>query len=245
MRLSEHRTWVGGLKYPWHSACGERGLRHLCKSTSTTHVTRLAAGTGPLNLIAEDEEVDSDEDYPAHSIRMGPPPSAAGAGGGLRSRNPVAELPPLFAIADIPQAFTHFSYWYSSRRMMVCDLQGVLNETETPPVFELTDPVVHYKSRSGRTNVFGRSDRGRKGVDSFFRTHTCSELCKAVMGAHWITCEDSARSRPTTSSASGAGGGGAARSAAAGRGAAAGAGNVRAALISRALQDLKILPDGA
>eukprot|EP00854_Cymbomonas_tetramitiformis_P012116 gene12116-14317_t len=42
--------------------------------------------------------------------------------------------------ADIPQAFTHFTYRHSRRKMMVCDLQGVLKTDCTPPEFQLTDP---------------------------------------------------------------------------------------------------------
>ncbi len=52
--------------------------------------------------------------------------------------------------------------------------------TSTPPLFELTDPVIHYSSGSGRRQVFGRSDRGKKGMQDFFKTHQCSELCRAV-----------------------------------------------------------------
>ncbi|KAJ1482862.1 hypothetical protein T484DRAFT_1802619 [Baffinella frigidus] len=54
---------------------------------------------------------------------------------------------------DIPQAFSHFTYIYTKRKKLVCDLQGVLNEACTPPLFELTDPVIHYKSDTGRSKV--------------------------------------------------------------------------------------------
>jgi len=33
--------------------------------------------------------------------------------------------------------------------------------------------------------VFGRTDRGEKGIDNFFRTHECSELCRGLMKS-WI-----------------------------------------------------------
>jgi hypothetical protein len=89
--------------------------------------------------------------------------------------------PPLqsFSVSatDIPQAFSHFTYRFSKRKMLVCDLQGVLNRSCTPPIYQLTDPVIHYKSSKGRTNVYGRTDRGHHGVNQFFSTHKCSELC--------------------------------------------------------------------
>jgi hypothetical protein len=64
--------------------------------------------------------------------------------------------------------------------MMVCDLQGVLTPAARagkPPMFELTDPVIHYASSTGRRGVYGRTDRGIDGMDSFFRTHKCNGLC--------------------------------------------------------------------
>ena len=66
--------------------------------------------------------------------------------------------------SDIPQVFSHFTHRYTKRKKMVCDLQGVLNKSASPPVFELTDPVIHYASTRGRKNVYGRTDR-KKGMN--------------------------------------------------------------------------------
>jgi hypothetical protein len=63
---------------------------------------------------------------------------------------------------------------------MVCDLQGVLDMTSTPPKFELTDPCIHYASRRGRKMVFGRADRGKKGMHEFFKTHNCNAVCRLL-----------------------------------------------------------------
>jgi hypothetical protein len=103
--------------------------------------------------------------------------------------NTAAALGPVYRIrdADIPQAFSHFTYRYTRRKSLVCDLQGVLSpQTSTsPPVFEFTDPVIHYKSSRGRRHVFGRTDRGHKGITEFFKTHECSELCK-MLNSRWL-----------------------------------------------------------
>ena len=90
-------------------------------------------------------------------------------------------------VEDIPQAFSHFTYRYTKRRLLVCDLQGVLS---TPlnskygerhsPYFEFTDPVIHFSSRCGRRNCFGRTDRGLRGIHDFFKSHECSPLCRAL-----------------------------------------------------------------
>jgi hypothetical protein len=73
--------------------------------------------------------------------------------------------------ADVPQAFSHFSYLYSNRKKLVCDLQGVLTrDADGSSTYELTDPVIHYSSITGRKNVFGRTDRGKVGMHDFFKS---------------------------------------------------------------------------
>jgi hypothetical protein len=78
------------------------------------------------------------------------------------------------------QAFTHFTYMFTNKKVMVCDLQGVFNRDTVPPTFELTDPVIHYTSKRGRKMVFGRTDMGKKGTQLFFNTHKCSNVCKLM-----------------------------------------------------------------
>ncbi|CAN0550518.1 unnamed protein product, partial [Ectocarpus sp. 12 AP-2014] len=83
-----------------------------------------------------------------------------------------------------PQAFSHFSYWQTRRRMLVCDLQGVLSSSalgeDRAGVFELTDPVIHYRSKSGRTQVYGKTDLGKSGMNKFFETHRCNDVCRLL-----------------------------------------------------------------
>jgi hypothetical protein len=45
--------------------------------------------------------------------------------------------------ADYLQAFAHFSCRLSNRKLLVCDLQGIYDDTAVPPLFELTDPAIH------------------------------------------------------------------------------------------------------
>lgn len=78
------------------------------------------------------------------------------------------------------EAFTHFTYRFTRKRVMVCDLQGVHNTDMIPPTFELTDPAVHYGSTKGRRMVFGRTDKGRSGMKAFFKTHKCTPICKML-----------------------------------------------------------------
>merc|ERR1712167_318467 len=98
-----------------------------------------------------------------------------------RSKKKAAAAAATILDTDVPQAFTHFTYVASNRKKMVCDLQGVLDmETQFPPMFEFTDPCIHYASMHNRSHVFGRTDRGRKGMREFFETHKCNALCKAL-----------------------------------------------------------------
>ena len=120
----------------------------------------MVAGDGALEAIMEsDEDADDSEDESQ------------------------SEDDDEIRIADIPQAFSHFTYRYTKRKVLVCDLQGVLSSN--PPKFEFTDPVIHFSSRSGRRNVFGRTDRGKKGMHDFFKTHKCTPLCR-MLQRRWV-----------------------------------------------------------
>jgi rRNA maturation protein Nop10 len=78
------------------------------------------------------------------------------------------------------QAFSHFTYLFTNRKVLVCDLQGSYNHESIPPRFELTDPAIHYRSVKGRRMVYGRTDKGQQGVQMFFNTHRCSDICKLL-----------------------------------------------------------------
>lgn len=77
--------------------------------------------------------------------------------------------------SDLAREFSSFSHWSWSAtncHVMVVDLQGVKNGKS----IMLTDPAVHAYNlhRYGKTNL------GEKGMLRFFKTHTCSALCKAL-----------------------------------------------------------------
>ncbi|XP_066936684.1 uncharacterized protein [Clytia hemisphaerica] len=120
---------------------------------------------------SEDEEDDASDDEA--SRRPEPQPTVT-----TSNVAPKSELDILNE--DVPQAFSHFSHKRSRRRRMVCDLQGVLDTSQKPPMFELTDPVIHYKSSRNRENVYGKTDKGQKGINDFFQTHKCNNLCRAL-----------------------------------------------------------------
>ena len=64
-----------------------------------------------------------------------------------------------------PQAFSHFTFCVTRGDMMVVDLQGVGDV--------YTDPVVLTRDGQG----FGMGNIGQKGMDNFFASHRCNNLC--------------------------------------------------------------------
>merc|ERR1712012_186405 len=69
--------------------------------------------------------------------------------------------------SDFAQAFSHFTHDFSGGKMLVVDIQGVRSN--------LTDPQIHSEFR-----FFGAGNLGHAGIDAFFVTHKCSELCREL-----------------------------------------------------------------
>lgn len=178
-------TWPGGLrgvlverkldtdKFMWTKwndnaggVDGRRGHNPIDVEYEFQQMKRSISGPDVCSTIAEgDSDDDGDDDDSADGASMD-------VGDGEKDSPEGANY------SDYLQAFTHFTHRYTNKKVMVCDLQGVLNTETIPPTFELTDPVIHYSSRRGRRMVFGRTDKGRKGMDLFFHTHKCSVICK-------------------------------------------------------------------
>lgn len=77
----------------------------------------------------------------------------------------------------VMQSLSHFSYHFSNRKILYCDLQGgVYNDG-----FVVSDPVIMSESKE-----YGPTDLGLEGISTFFAYHTCSEYCNKG----WILPED-------------------------------------------------------
>jgi len=79
------------------------------------------------------------------------------------------------------EAFTHFSYHKTGGQMVVCDIQGRYRHNwrkNSKPIsrFELGDPAI-----CSRRRIYGPTDLGEKGIESFFANHKCNEFCQS----HW------------------------------------------------------------
>ncbi|XP_029652829.1 uncharacterized protein LOC115225995 [Octopus sinensis] len=71
------------------------------------------------------------------------------------------------------EAFSHYTYWYTKGRMVVDDLQGVIQDTNH---FRLTDPSIHSVKLS-----YGPTDSGQNGITAFLSKHRCNKIC-----ANWF-----------------------------------------------------------
>jgi len=72
---------------------------------------------------------------------------------------------------NLPQALSHFSYEYFSKRIILVDVQGTYDRNH----YEFTDPAFHSVD-----TAFGPTDLGGSGIDEFFKTHTCGSMCQAL-----------------------------------------------------------------
>ena len=71
-------------------------------------------------------------------------------------------------VRSTPQAFSHYTFVKSDKKMVVCDIQGVHDL--------YTDPQVHTFNR----RRFGRGNCGADGMCKFLATHKCNEVCEAL-----------------------------------------------------------------
>jgi len=74
----------------------------------------------------------------------------------------------------VAQAFSHFTYEYTTGVVMVTDIQGIKG---APGEITITDPAIHsfvYNQQFGRTNY------GKLGMIRFFMTHECNDYCKML-----------------------------------------------------------------
>ena len=81
---------------------------------------------------------------------------------------------------DLPsctlQAFSHYSWAKSKKKLVICDLQGVVQGNK---IF-LTDPAIHCIDYMALQPKTGGSNLGHPGIKKFFFTHKCNEVCQKM-----------------------------------------------------------------
>ena len=82
---------------------------------------------------------------------------------------------------DFLQAFSHWTYVRTDQKLILCDLQGVLNQEGRRPRFQLTDPVICSNKRKSKIRrPYGRTDLGLRGIRSFTKNHKCNIVCRCL-----------------------------------------------------------------
>jgi hypothetical protein len=76
------------------------------------------------------------------------------------------------------QAFSHFTYQYSGKRVIVTDLQGFVQKGK----YILTDPAIH--THDPEKVLPDRGNLGIKGVTGFFSVHQCNDYCRRLELQH-------------------------------------------------------------
>lgn len=139
----------------------------------------LGLGGGGLNHLGAIQEEDSEEEDSSDNEEEGEDLFDA--------KESAPERGTYHDIKDayFPQAFSHFTHEKSKGNFMVVDLQGVFTiKDDGTRCYELTDPVIHKHRKKNRqrfkTWSFGRTDRGEKGMEAFFKTHQCTDVCRLL-----------------------------------------------------------------
>jgi hypothetical protein len=81
------------------------------------------------------------------------------------------------------EAFSHFTYHKSGGSLIVCDLQGRFKLNRYAFLksrYDLTDPAI-----CSRKGLYGPSDLGEKGIESFFANHVCNKFCHRYGNGRW------------------------------------------------------------
>lgn len=155
-------------------------LQAMMAAMSVAEQCKIALGLGQIDVIHEEDEEEEEEDEDEEFDEKQPAVAATASSSSSSASASISSSSALtITLEQYPQAFSHFSFDKSERKLLVCDLQGVLDQSKRPPVFELTDPVIHSNFRQ-RKHKYGRTDHGRDGIKKFFSTHQCNDLCKLL-----------------------------------------------------------------
>uniref|UniRef100_A0A7N6APG4 non-specific serine/threonine protein kinase n=1 Tax=Anabas testudineus TaxID=64144 RepID=A0A7N6APG4_ANATE len=91
------------------------------------------------------------------------------------NNNTGEEITPYCSLEEVLLAFSHWTYEYSGRELLVLDIQGVRAE--------LTDPTVIMAEDQGGSRgemLFGPDNLGDAAINSFLQKHTCNVYCQRL-----------------------------------------------------------------
>ncbi|XP_028268996.1 transient receptor potential cation channel subfamily M member 6 isoform X1 [Parambassis ranga] len=91
------------------------------------------------------------------------------------NNNTGEEIAPCSSLEEMLLAFSHWTYEYSCRDMLVLDIQGVGEELTDPTVIMADD-----KSGSRGEMVFGPDNLGDVAINGFLQKHSCNACCRRL-----------------------------------------------------------------
>ena len=76
---------------------------------------------------------------------------------------------------DLLQAFTHYTWIKSRKRLIICNHQGFKERMKRR--LTLIDPTIHTVESESK---YGQQDVGKDGIKAFFDGHKCSTICEQM-----------------------------------------------------------------
>uniref|UniRef100_A0A8C2BIA5 non-specific serine/threonine protein kinase n=1 Tax=Cyprinus carpio TaxID=7962 RepID=A0A8C2BIA5_CYPCA len=106
------------------------------------------------------------------------------------NNNTGEEILPSSGLEEAILAFSHWTYEYTNRELLVLDLQGVGADLTDPSLIRVDD-----KSSSGEM-AFGPANLGDDAIQSFVLKHTCNSCCKKLGLSDLRSCSSRRKSVP-------------------------------------------------
>nr|XP_046242836.1 transient receptor potential cation channel subfamily M member 6 isoform X2 [Scatophagus argus] len=91
------------------------------------------------------------------------------------NNNTGEEIAPCCSLEEMLLAFSHWTYEYSRRELLVLDIQGVGDELTDPTVIMADD-----QSGSRGEMLFGPDNLGDAAINAFLQKHSCSACCRRL-----------------------------------------------------------------
>ena len=83
--------------------------------------------------------------------------------------DPESQFAQLFKISEMVNAFSHYSFAQSKRKLLIIGISGVINICQT-----------FYILHREQKEAYGEYDTGILGMRLFFHNHKCGEICNVL-----------------------------------------------------------------
>ncbi|XP_042276131.1 transient receptor potential cation channel subfamily M member 6 isoform X2 [Thunnus maccoyii] len=113
------------------------------------------------------------------------------------NNNTGEEITPFCSLEEMLLAFSHWTYEYTNRELLVLDIQGVGDQLTDPTVIMADD-----QSGSRDEMLFGPDNLGDTAINGFLQKHSCNACCRrlglADLRRRLDSCENSGEAESTS-----------------------------------------------